>query len=170
MISQPDSSMFPCSPLPSGTCRTPGLSIPWCLPTSSFVCLVFFPLSPCLARWFWPDLMNGRHDQNRHCVQASPSICPGHSKQRTVTSCQVWKSQWQLLKADVTHEEKISPISRWRVLLFIPLTVQLREWERPNARTHACIHTYTTTRIPAHARTHTHTNPRGGGTEWNTQF
>ena len=41
-------------------CRTPGLSIPWCcLPTSSSVCLVFFPLSLCLARWFWPDLMNG---------------------------------------------------------------------------------------------------------------
>ena len=25
------------------------------------VCLVFFPLSLCLARWFWPDLMNGKH-------------------------------------------------------------------------------------------------------------
>ena len=37
---------FPCSPLPSGACRTPGLSIPWCcLPTSSFVRLVFFHLS-----------------------------------------------------------------------------------------------------------------------------
>ena len=36
MISQPVSSMFLCSPLPSGTWRTPGLSIPWCcLPTSS---------------------------------------------------------------------------------------------------------------------------------------
>ena len=32
-----------------------------CLHTSSSVCLVFFPLSLCLARWFWPDLMNGRH-------------------------------------------------------------------------------------------------------------
>ena len=54
---------FPCSPLPSGTCQTPGLSIPLrCLPTSSSVRLVFFPLSLCLARWFWPDLMNGRHD------------------------------------------------------------------------------------------------------------
>ena len=62
MISQPVSSIFPCSPLPSGTWQTPGLSIPrCCLPTSSFVCLVFFPLSLCLARWFWPDLMNGRH-------------------------------------------------------------------------------------------------------------
>ena len=48
--------------LPSGTWRTPELSIPWCcLPTSSSVCLVFFPLSLCLAKQFWPDLMNGRH-------------------------------------------------------------------------------------------------------------
>ena len=63
MILQPVFSIFPCSPLPSGTCRTPGLSIPWCrLPTSSSVCLVFFPLSLCLARWFWPDLVNGIHD------------------------------------------------------------------------------------------------------------
>ena len=63
MISQPVSSIFPCSPLPSGVWRTPGLSIPCCcLPTSSSVCLVFFPLSLCLARWFWPDLMIRRHD------------------------------------------------------------------------------------------------------------
>ena len=61
MILQPVSSIFNCSPLPSGTWRTPGLFIPWCLPTSSSICLVFFPLSLCLARWFWPDLMNGRH-------------------------------------------------------------------------------------------------------------
>ena len=61
MILQPVFSIVPCSPLPSGTCRTPGLSIPWCcLPTSSSVCLVFFPPSLCFARWFWPDLMNGR--------------------------------------------------------------------------------------------------------------
>ena len=26
------------------------------------VCLVFFPLSLCLARWLWPDLINGRRD------------------------------------------------------------------------------------------------------------
>ena len=26
------------------------------------VYLVFFPLSLCLARWFWPDVMNGKHD------------------------------------------------------------------------------------------------------------
>ena len=61
MISQPVSSIFPCSPLPSGTWQTPGLSIPWCLPTSSSVCHVFFPFSLCLARWFWPDLMTRRH-------------------------------------------------------------------------------------------------------------
>ena len=41
MTLQPVFSIFPCSPLPSGTCRTPGLSIPWCcLPTSSFVRLL----------------------------------------------------------------------------------------------------------------------------------
>ena len=42
MILQPVSSIFPCFPLPSGTCRTPGLSIPWCcLPTSSFSSSLF---------------------------------------------------------------------------------------------------------------------------------
>ena len=41
MISQPVSSILLCFPLLSGTWRTPGLSIPWyCLPTSSFVCLL----------------------------------------------------------------------------------------------------------------------------------
>ena len=50
MIFQPVSSIFPCSPLLSGTLWTPGLSIPWfCLPTSSSVCLVFFPFSLCLV-------------------------------------------------------------------------------------------------------------------------
>ena len=53
MVLQPVSSISPCSPLLSGTCRTPGLSIPWCcLPTSSSFCRVFFPLSLCFARWF----------------------------------------------------------------------------------------------------------------------
>ena len=63
MILQPVFSIFFRSPLPSGTCRTPSLSISWCcLLTSSFVRLVFFPLSLCLAGWLWPDLMNGKHD------------------------------------------------------------------------------------------------------------
>ena len=31
--------------------------------SSSSVCLVFFPLSLCLVRWFWLDLMNGRHNR-----------------------------------------------------------------------------------------------------------
>ena len=62
MTSQPVSSIFPCSPLPSGTWRTPGLCIPWCcLPTSSSVCLFFWLLSLCLTRWFWSDSANGRH-------------------------------------------------------------------------------------------------------------
>ena len=60
IILQPVFSIFPCSPPPSGTCRTPDLSIPrCCLPTSSSACLVFFPLSFCFARWFWPDLCFG---------------------------------------------------------------------------------------------------------------
>ena len=43
ITSQPVSSIFLCSPLPSGTWRTPGLSNPLCcLPTSFPVCLVFF--------------------------------------------------------------------------------------------------------------------------------
>ena len=33
--------------------------------------LVFFPLSLCLARWFWPDLINGRHD---HTTAVSVSL------------------------------------------------------------------------------------------------
>ena len=62
MTSQPVFSIFPCSPLPSGTWQTPGLSIPrCCLPTSFSVCLVFFFFSLCLARWFSQDLMTGRH-------------------------------------------------------------------------------------------------------------
>ena len=61
MISRRVSSIFFCSSLPSWTWRTPGLSIPGCcLPTSTF-CLVFIPLSLYFARWFWPDLMKGRH-------------------------------------------------------------------------------------------------------------
>ena len=55
-----------CSPLPSGTWRTPGLSIPWCcLPTSSSVCLVFL-LSLCLAWWFWAR-PNVRETCPYHC-------------------------------------------------------------------------------------------------------
>ena len=53
---------FFCSPLPSGTWQTLGLSTPCCcLPTSFSVCLIFFTLSLCFSRWFWPDLMNRRH-------------------------------------------------------------------------------------------------------------
>ena len=32
------------------------------LTLSSYFFLVLFPLSLCLTRWFWPDLMNRRHD------------------------------------------------------------------------------------------------------------
>ena len=78
MISQPVSSIFTSSPLPSGTWRSPGLSIPWCcLPTSSSVCLVFFPFSLCLARWFWPDLIDGKHDHTTAvCISLQWSGAP----------------------------------------------------------------------------------------------
>ena len=70
IILQPVFSIFLC-----WTCRTPGLSIPWCCPpTSSSVFLVFFPLSLCLARWLWPDLMNGKHDHTTAvCVSLQSS-------------------------------------------------------------------------------------------------
>ena len=58
MISQPVSAFLLCSPLPSGTWRTPGLSIPWCcFPTSSSVCLVFFSLPLILSTtiFFYTD-------------------------------------------------------------------------------------------------------------------
>ena len=62
MISPPVSSIFACSPLPLGLGELQACPFPWCcLPTPSFVGLVFFPVSLCLARWFWPVLMNGRH-------------------------------------------------------------------------------------------------------------
>ena len=38
-----------------------------------FLCLVFFPLSLCLARRFWLDLMNGKHDHTTAvCVCKDP--------------------------------------------------------------------------------------------------
>ena len=60
MILQPVFSIFPCSPLPSGTCQTPGLSTPWCsLPPSSFV--LFFRVRNCdnfTDKWhvWWKNL------------------------------------------------------------------------------------------------------------------
>ena len=76
MISQPVSSIFLCSPLPSGTWQTHNLSIPWCcLPIFSSVCLVFFPLLLCLARWCWKDLLNGRHTHTTSvCVSLQCSV------------------------------------------------------------------------------------------------
>ena len=55
---RPIFSIFPCSPLPSGTCQTPGLSIPWCclLPRIDQEChvsvwiLAYYRLQP-LGSW-----------------------------------------------------------------------------------------------------------------------
>ena len=71
MISQPVSSIFLCSPLPSGTWQTPDLSIV-VFPPLLLSAFVFFPLSLCLARWFLPDLMNGRHV---HATAVCVSLC-----------------------------------------------------------------------------------------------
>ena len=66
MISQPVSSMFPCSPLPSGTLRTPGLSIPWgSIPTSSCLPCLLPPLTvPCKMVLARPD---ERETWPNHC-------------------------------------------------------------------------------------------------------
>ena len=47
------------------------------LPTSSSVCLVFFPRSLCFARWFWPDLMNGSFSSLRLFTMVRRSSCEG---------------------------------------------------------------------------------------------
>ena len=77
MISQPVSSIFPVLHRPLGlgklrACPFPDVVFP-SLPLSA---LSPFPLSLCLARWFWLDLMNGRHDHTTavcvsllcHCI------------------------------------------------------------------------------------------------------
>ena len=88
MTLQPVFSIFPCSSLPSWTCRTLGLSIPWCcLPSFSSVCLVFFPFSLCLGRWFWPDLMNGRHDHTTFCVSLRWHATEKHREKEQMAVC-----------------------------------------------------------------------------------
>ena len=64
MTSQLVSSIFLCSPLPLGLGKLqacPFLDVVFPPLFFFLVCNVFFPLSLCLARWFWPDLTNGRH-------------------------------------------------------------------------------------------------------------
>ena len=118
--------IFLCSPLPSGTCRTPGLYIPWCcLLTSSSVWLVFFPLSSRFARWFWPDLMNGRHVHTTSvCVFLRWSgglrvvSLPAGSWHTSLTPINL-----HLLGITDTSDQKIK-ISRW-TRWTIPFNVQI---------------------------------------------
>ena len=58
MISQPVSSIFLCPPRVGElqACPFPDVISPPLLLSA-----VFSPLSQCPARWFWPDLMNGKH-------------------------------------------------------------------------------------------------------------
>ena len=58
MILQPVSSFFPVLHCPLGLAELQACPFPDVVYS---VCLVF-PLSLCLARWFWPHLMNGRCD------------------------------------------------------------------------------------------------------------
>ena len=120
MISQPLPSFVPCSPLPSETWWTPGLSVPWCcLPTSSSICCVFFPLSLCLARWFWPDLMN--------------------SSQLTQSyDCNLLMNCWVGVTCSVKSlTDNFPPKSKFTQLLFCWLTVSshLLLGQIPNLRT-----------------------------------
>ena len=61
-INSPNSSQLSHSVLPTPFLPYWSFQLYISLLSSSSVCLVFFTLSLCLARWFWPDLMNGRHD------------------------------------------------------------------------------------------------------------
>ena len=63
MTSLPVSSIFLRTPLTAvwGLANSRPVHSLCSLSTSSSVCLVFFPLSLCLVRWFWPDLMNRKH-------------------------------------------------------------------------------------------------------------
>ena len=61
MTSQPVSSifLFPTALWDLAKCR-PVHSLMLSSHSFFFVCLDFFTLLVCLARWFWPDLLNGR--------------------------------------------------------------------------------------------------------------
>ena len=132
MILQPVFSIFPCSPLPSGTCRTPGLSIPLCyLPTSSSVCLIFFPLSLCLARWFLPDLMNLARSDNPlvacnkermwhagsssryQCNCSDMCVCPYECVCVCVCVCVVVLRQYSKTKVRITY-------TSFQLLIYFP--------------------------------------------------
>ena len=66
MISQPVSSIFLCSSLPSGTLWTPGLSIPWCcLPIFCLPCLLPPFTVPCKMVLARPD---ERETWPYHCI------------------------------------------------------------------------------------------------------
>ena len=116
MTSQPASSIALCSPVPSGTWWTPCLSIPWCcLPNYCSVCLVFSPLSLCLARWFWPDLMNGKHDHTTavcvslrwsglHVVRLlAGSLIKINNTLKMTLMPNIWNSTWVKKKLSFSH-------------------------------------------------------------------
>ena len=83
MILQPVFSFFPCSPLPSGTCRTPGLSIPWCcLPTSSFVpdCTPVIPCSSPAGHRVAPSAVPTPSTASAPGQSVSPTVTPHEAR------------------------------------------------------------------------------------------
>ena len=63
MIFQPAFSIFPCSPLPSGTGELQACSFPDVVfPPLPLSALSSYPFHRAFARWFCPVLMNRRHD------------------------------------------------------------------------------------------------------------
>ena len=81
---------FLCSPLPSGTWRTPSPSILWCcLPTSSSVCLVFFFLYSALQNGFGQTWWTGNMSIPPQGAIAFWRFCDGVMS-RFITPCTAW--------------------------------------------------------------------------------
>ena len=122
MTSQPVSSIsFFFSPLPSGTWRTPGLSIPWCcLPIFFLSALSSSPFHCALQGGFWPGLRNGRrpnHFSLRLLTMIRRSSCDPIACWISVRSSSL--VTWSLYEmrsicSSISFpEKKTSPINSW---------------------------------------------------------
>ena len=113
MISQPVSSIFPCFPLPSGTWRTPGLSIPWCMQICTRSCLdlddTFFPvclsvsnlITPCAGKSMLRESLlrdaRQRQRQAQRPAKRQPTLptvfwtgCPRQRTSSLFSASEVW--------------------------------------------------------------------------------
>ena len=78
MILQPVFSIFPCSPLPSGTCWTPGLSVPWHwtarkVASYTFVCHTF----ECLCSPTFMQVLLTTEASSQQCSMAAWDLGTG---------------------------------------------------------------------------------------------